>query len=256
MDVYEAMSESAKREGANDYTGPDGMLYCGVCGTRKTCRVNIMGRERVVNCICEHENEEWEARHAKLRAEARARRLRASFPASAYERMTFEADAEPDREEAKTARDYAAAFDPSQPTGLLFFGKPGSGKTFLAACIANEVAKKGRSVCFTSVSRAAQAVDASFSGRGEELSRIVNADLLVIDDLGTERDTPYMMEHAFNLVDGRYKLGKPLIVSTNVPYGEMQAESDTAKARIYSRIVERCVPVDVRGNRRFPAKKF
>lgn len=251
MDAFDAMSANvAAVEGEGDYIGPDDMLYCGVCGTRKTCRVVILGRERIVRCICDHEKGALELKRGKIADAAKAKRLRAAFPASAYELMTFGADDGTAPEAAKTAKEYAESFVASSPTGLLLYGKPGSGKTFLAACIANDLIARGYSVCFTSVSRVAQSVDASFQGRGEELARILRSDLLVVDDLGTERDTPYMMEHAFNLIDGRYKLRKPMVISTNIDVEQMESEADISKARIYGRIIETCAPVKVYGNRR------
>ena len=67
--------------------------------------------------------------------------------------------------------------------------------------------------------------------------------LLVIDDLGVERNTEYAMEQMFTVIDSRYRSKKPLIVTTNLKLEEIKNPPDLAHARIYDRILERCAPV-------------
>ena len=65
----------------------------------------------------------------------------------------------------------------------------------------------------------------------------------IIDDLGVERSTEYAMEQMFSVIDARYRSGKPLIVTTNLKLDEIKHPPDLAHARIYDRILERCVPI-------------
>ncbi len=67
--------------------------------------------------------------------------------------------------------------------------------------------------------------------------------LLVIDDLGVERNTEYAMEQMFTVIDSRYRSKRPLIVTTNLKLEEIKNPPDLAHARIYDRILERCAPV-------------
>ncbi len=67
--------------------------------------------------------------------------------------------------------------------------------------------------------------------------------LLVIDDLGVERNTEYAMEQMFTVIDSRYRSKKPLIVTTNLKLEEIKNPPDLAHARIYDRILERRAPV-------------
>ena len=67
--------------------------------------------------------------------------------------------------------------------------------------------------------------------------------LLVIDDLGVERNTEYAMEQIFTIIDSWYRSKKPLIVTTNWKLEEIKNPPDLVHARIYDRILERCVPV-------------
>ena len=76
-------------------------------------------------------------------------------------------------------------------------------------------------------------------------------DLLVIDDLAAERDTEYMNETVQNIIDSRYRSGKPLIVTTNLTESELKNTVDTKKQRTYSRLREMCIPIKVTsGDRR------
>lgn len=58
------------------------------------------------------------------------------------------------------------------------------------------------------------------------LDKISYVSLLVIDDLGVERDTPYSLEKIYEIIDTRYRSGKPLIITTNLKYKDMKAETN------------------------------
>lgn len=74
----------------------------------------------------------------------------------------------------------------------------------------------------------------------EFLDKLSRYDLLVIDDLGVERDTSYSVEQVFNVIDARSRTGKPLIVTTNLSLADLQNPSSLGYARIYDRILEMC----------------
>ena len=67
--------------------------------------------------------------------------------------------------------------------------------------------------------------------------------LLILDDFGMERGTEYGLEQVYNVIDSRYRSGKPLIVTTNLTLTELQNPQDTPHARIYDRLLEMCAPV-------------
>ena len=71
--------------------------------------------------------------------------------------------------------------------------------------------------------------------------------LLIIDDLGAERSTEYAVENVFNVIDRRYRTGKPLIITTNLHIDTMRNETSIDKKRIYDRVFEMCVPVQMKG---------
>ena len=81
----------------------------------------------------------------------------------------------------------------------------------------------------------------------ELIARLNNAKLLIIDDLGTERNTDYGLEKVYNVIDSRYLAGKPLILTTNLMLTDMKENMDTRYKRIYDRIFAMCFPHRVAG---------
>lgn len=119
--------------------------------------------------------------------------------------------------------------------------------TYYAACIANALIDQGVRVLMTSFPRIVNTMQGMFEGRQEYLDEVVNYPLLIIDDLGAERDSSFMMEQVFNIIDARYQIGKPLIVTTNLSIEAIKKPSDPQYKRLYDRILERCFPVKMSG---------
>ena len=150
-------------------------------------------------------------------------------------------------------RNYADNFDRflKDGNGLLFCGNVGAGKTFYSACIANKLIDDGYSVMFSNFVTMIQRIQGEAFKGLPIMDEIRKCDLLIIDDLGVERDTEFMREHVFNIIDTRYRNGKPIIVSTNLTGEELRKPKDVTSSRIYTRIMERCLPIEFRGpNRR------
>ena len=131
--------------------------------------------------------------------------------------------------------------------GLLLWGGVGTGKSFLAGCIANALMELEVPVRMTSFSRIMNELNNSLSGRDEVVDRLCRFPLLIIDDFGMERGTEYALEQVYNVVDSRYRSRKSLIVTTNLTLDEIRHPQNTAHARIYDRILEMCVPVSCIG---------
>ena len=120
-------------------------------------------------------------------------------------------------------RSYAATF--SQSSGnLLFVGGTGLGKTFLAACIARTVAERGYSVCYETASQLFSKLErAKFSSDEEvrkETEKYTQADLLIIDDLGTELSGQFVTAALYSLLNQRLLAGMPMIITTNLNVDE------------------------------------
>ena len=74
-----------------------------------------------------------------------------------------------------------------------------------------------------------------------------SASLLIIDDLGAERNTDYALEKVYNVIDSRVRTNKPMILTTNLTLNEMLQCTDIRYKRVYDRIFETCYPVEMPG---------
>ena len=88
--------------------------------------------------------------------------------------------------------------------GCLFWGGVGTGKSYLAGCIANALMEKEIPVRMTNFALILNDLAASFEGRNEYISRLCRYPLLILDDFGMERGTEYGLEQVFNVIDSRY----------------------------------------------------
>ena len=132
--------------------------------------------------------------------------------------------------------------------GLLFWGQPGNGKTFAAACIANAlIGDRGpfpssvRMATFGTILTRLLAF--SPQDRERYLQELCSCDLLILDDFGMERQTEYASEQVFHIIDSRYLARKPLIVTTNLSLQSMKNPETLARQRICDRVLQMCVPV-------------
>lgn len=254
-DLIAGIVEAAKQNNPQtegDYE-KDGILYCGKCHTPKEHIDRFIDIGRKLPCLCECRQRELEAEEQRKRQEERQdyiRRLRQrGFPESQMERWTFDQDDGKNPRLSEIARKYVEKFDEINK-GLLLFGGVGVGKSFIAACIANALIDKGHHVLMTNLQRITNTMMGMYEGRQEYLDDLDRFDLLIIDDLGAERETEYMAEAVQNIVDSRYRCGKPLIVTTNLTGDELKHPADLRKARTYSRLYEMCYPVEVQGEDR------
>lgn len=152
----------------------------------------------------------------------------------------------------ETCRKYANNFSKKSPD-LLFTGGTGLGKTYLSACIARVVADKGFSVCYDTVSSALDAFEVSRFARGTEaaeqagvkIKRMLDCDLMILDDLGTEMATQVSVSALYTLVNSRLVSGKPMIISTNLTAEEL---SSRYTPQISSRILGEFLVLKFAGN--------
>ena len=250
--LSEACRENAPASG-EDYENEDGILICGKCGEPRQTDVTICGTNMRVHCACRCMLEAAEQRRAEARAvEARmqADRFRQEgFTDSAYLQMTFERDDNPGHILSKAARKYAEDFTAApEQHGIMFTGNVGTGKTFYACCIANAVIDRGYSALVTTLHPLIRELR-NYDTAEQALRRIRQVDLLVLDDLGSTALNDYTTDKIFEIVDERYRSGKPLIVTTNLNPDEAW-KSSIGMRRIFDRLRERCRQVVVDGESR------
>ena len=146
-------------------------------------------------------------------------------------------------------REYTACFSVTNDS-LLLTGATGIGKTHLCLAIARGVAEQGYGVVYGSVQPLIRQMEAEHFGRaqGDSESQLVECDLLVLDDLGMEFDTPFSRACIYNVLNARLLEGKPTIISTNLSYTALQARyGDQIASRISGGFVPLlCVGRDIR----------
>lgn len=134
-----------------------------------------------------------------------------------------------------TCVEYAHNFG-KKPANLLLFGRPGLGKTHLSAAIAREVSGKGFSVVYDTAGHIFERFEAQKFGRDEaerDVERVLNCDLLILDDLGTEMVTTFVQSALYQIINGRLLEKKSTIVSTNLmPEAIAQRYSGQIASRI------------------------
>lgn len=167
----------------------------------------------------------------------------------AYRNMTFDRDDRPEHLLSKAARAYAENFQPAlEQHGIMFTGNVGTGKTFYACCIANAVIDRGCTAWVTTLQPLVRAL-CSYESAEKILAKIRKVDLLVLDDLGSTALNDYTTDKIFEIVDERYRSGKPLIVTTNLNPDEAW-KSNIGMRRIFDRLRERCRHVVMDGESR------
>lgn len=245
-------SAAAVKRNDNDYE-KDGLLYCGNCHSRKQgWRVFPDGSRRKVSCLCICETKAYDEEQQRLKEEQKALRIKQlrvnGIQDKSLRDATF-ANARPMPMIDKALR-YVERWDEMRADniGLLMWGNTGNGKTYAAACIANALIDKGVPVLITSFGRILSAITGLFAEeRVAYMDSLNEFPLLILDDLGAERQSQFALETVYSVIDNRYKARLPLIVTTNCTMQELKNAANMDYQRIYDRVLEMCVPLQFTG---------
>lgn len=143
---------------------------------------------------------------------------------------------------------YAQSFD-LDSVSLYFYGRTGLGKTHLSLAIANEAIKKGYNVIYGSVINFLNKMEKEKFNRSEATTDteklLIDADLLILDDLGAEFTTAYTVSAIYNLLNSRICRGVPTIISSNLDLEEIKRRYPES---IASRIIGNFSTVEFIGN--------
>ena len=125
------------------------------------------------------------------------------------------------------------------------YGSFGAGKTFHANCVANALIDKGfrvKATQFEELYRLEQVT----KNKADFFTTLSRYALVVLDDLGAEKNNSSMRSFVFTVIDTLYKSKTPFIITTNLSIEEIKSPSESENRRIYERILERCpCPISV-----------
>lgn len=146
------------------------------------------------------------------------------------------------KENAKRNLKMAMAFaEDFTGDNLLLYGGAGRGKTFLCNCIAKDVLERGKTVLYLTAGQLFRQLEEMRFRREEDEeeskdwdNEILTADLLIIDDLGTEFATMFTASELFRIINDRKLRRKPVVISTNLDY---RALMDQYSDRVMSRLI-------------------
>lgn len=247
IDDLVVKSQRNIHEEEGDYRDEQGFLVCGKCNTRKQTEIVIFGDQvRRPYCLCECEAAKQKEAEA---AAKREKRRAACFSTDKMYNWNFDNDEEVNEKASRAARNYVENFPQflKEGRGLLFYGTVGTGKSFMSGCIANALIDKDYPVYMTSFTEIVNILQSRFEGKQEYIESFNKYALLIIDDLEAERDTEFVQEQVYNVINSRYRAGLPLIITTNLTLDELKTPDSIRKSRIYDRLLEMCFPIEMTG---------
>jgi DNA replication protein DnaC len=226
-------------------------VHCEKHGDYEAAVGFIFGPEMVSYCpSCQQEQKERErqrkveANEEHGRQQITRNRVSARIP-TRFAKCTFDqyiARSEDQKTALTVAWSFATNFDSvlARGSSLTMCGSPGTGKTHLAAAIANHVLGTGRTVVYKQAIEAIQGIRDTWRKDAVEtessvLESFVKADLLVLDEIGVQFRSEAEKIHLFDILDGRYREQKPTVLISNLGAKEF---SDCLGERVFDRLME------------------
>lgn len=229
------------------------LMICNNCGEPQQKEIKILGVTRIVPILCRCKKEKKDMQEQEEKVRERQDKLKQLFTNSLMDKKFSDETFENwDFNKGKQTMynlgiKYCEKFQEAKKEGLgfLFYGTPGNGKTYLSNCIANRLLNQMNPVICVSINALLERIRKTYSRWGQEgedtiLSALSIADLLIIDDLGTEQDTDWSRSRIYNIIDNRYRNGLPLIISTNKTIEQLKT---MYHERTIDRLLEMCTPI-------------
>ena len=237
---------------ADEHVGNNGLIYCSKCHTPRQKRIEVAGKVIEPRCMCACQTEDYDRREQERKhrefLDMVAKNRSIGLPDPGLRKHTFENDLGYNQKQIRMAKRYVQHWEElrKNATGLLLWGDVGTGKSFIAGCIANALLDKGVPVIMTNFARLLNKLTDMYAGdRNAYIDSFKRYPLMIIDDLGVERNSEFAREQVFGVIDSRYRSELPMIVTTNLTLEELQHPEDLSRSRIYDRILERCLPIRV-----------
>ena len=236
----------------DEYLGDDGLPYCKACKTARffTSDDKQFAMRGACKCLTEKYRKEKAEKEAKERLEKFNARKKLSLIGERYKNIMFKDAMITDNNQKAyiKCKNYVVNADKvlDSNIGLYIYGDNSSGKTFLTACICNELVWKGYRCIYTNLASILNEIRSSYDGNGmgecEMLDRLQNYAFAFIDDFGKEflgrefnaGSAKWAEEKLFEILNARYNSQRPTIFSSNYSISELASVLNLDKA-----IVER-----------------
>jgi len=134
-------------------------------------------------------------------------------------------------------------------TNLYLFGAFGGGKTGLAVCVARARLEQAQPVLFWTLPDLLTRIKATYDPKREEsenelIEQLGTVDMLILDDLGTEKPSEWQREKLYQIINRRMNDDRETVFTSNVTPYDLEAHVGT---RIVDRILYHCLPVELAG---------
>ncbi|KJS85128.1 MAG: hypothetical protein JM58_09110 [Peptococcaceae bacterium BICA1-8] len=229
--------------------------YCTICGRLvPKLHLTILKKDRVIQPKCKCESDQHDNFFKEIAEKKRKSDIEAKFSISELgdrfnncrlNNFILRPGAAGCYELAKA---YADKFSKQTEKGLVIWGRPGNGKSHLAVAIAHEVIKRNHTVVFRTMPELLEKIRNSFNRDSKDteqqiMSALIDCNLLILDDFGAEKINDWVADVIFRIVDRRYRLKRPIIVTTNYSPQELvnnfdKNMLDIKGLRVIDRILE------------------
>lgn len=223
-------------------------IKCDVCGKNKT----YANEKLIIDCDCQFKDivAENKKRQAKRKVNYYFKRslVNPELKGASFENSDIQLDNQNispnERKAYKLAIDYTNNFNLGVEfvQTLLIQGGTGTGKSYLAYCIANRLQQQGYTVLFVDIVELLAMLRNTYNKsvnetEAEYMELIAKVDLLVLDDVGANKQTDWANEKLYDITNKRQ--GKNTIYTTNLQMDQLTGETDVMLKRSYSRMMNK-----------------
>lgn len=189
--------------------------------------------------------EAWEEDKAIRKAELAKKIKSSSNMGVRFAKRTFDTfDTSNDPNAYARCYHYSKHYTDTERNSLILIGKCGTGKTHLAAAIANALLDKGIPVLFDTYSGHLHKLRMDMDNNTHYREKMQNIDMLILDDVGREKVTEWSQSTMFDVINYRYEHMLPIVITSNYESNQL---ADYFGAAVWSRLCEMCIGVKTEG---------